>query len=185
MSGNRPCKQACKKNPKPSPAPVALTDADIDRLAKAITKAILDAEQQKAQAADSGRGEAAASRKSIKDVLRVFFWPLKKLKTENSALSLVKLTTSSACWAISMLGYIAAVVLLLSGIPELVTNFSMASVFVAVLRLLFAVAIYLLSRLIKATGLEIERTNNEGLIFGISSFILALIAIIVSMSRGG
>ena len=178
MSRSKPKKQNPKPTPKPNPAPVALTDADIERLTKAITSAIIEAEQQKGKTADS---VSPPKRKSIKDILRVFFYPIRKLKTENSALSLVRSVTSIVCWCIAGLGYIIAIVLFLKGIYELISNFSAAFIFVALLDLLFAAVIWLLSRLMAATACEMEKTNSETLIFGIASFILAIIAIVVSM----
>lgn len=178
------CKQKkAKQKPSapPSPAPVALSDADIERLTKAITSAIMEAEQQKIKTADS---VSSPKRKSIKDILRVFFCPLHKLKTENSALSLVKITTFMVCWFTSKVGYAVAVIMFLFGILGLILDFSVASIFVRLIQVLSAAAIWLLSRLIEATGLEIEKTNSETLIFGIASFILAIIAIAVSMLRG-
>lgn len=166
MRKSKPQKSKPKLSLKPIPAPVVLTP---------------EAEQQKTKAVDPRAETSSAPRKSLKNILRVFFCPLRKLKTKNSALSLVKIITSLVCRCISMLGYICAIVMLLKGIFELIRDFSLDSAFTAVFCLLFAAVIWLLSRLIAATGLEIEETNNESLIFGIASFILAIIAIIISM----
>ena len=167
------------KGSAPNPSHTTLTHADIDRLSAAITTAIIVA--QELPTSQETAEEPKHSRKTVKDIFRVFFCPLKKLKIQNSALSLVKIITSFVCIAISKLGYLCAILMVVSGIYDAVKDFNIATVISMSIQLLFATIVWLLSRLIAATGMELEQTNNENLVFGVSAFILAIIAIIVSM----
>lgn len=169
------------------PPRVALSDADINRLSKAITNAIIEADTKKNAESSTTLTAETRPRISIKDVLCVFFCPLNKLKRKNSAsLFLIKTITSSVCGVVSKVGYFCAVVMVSYGVGLLIADFTLENAFVATFLLLLSMVVWLLSRLVAATGIEIEETNNENLIFGISAFILAVISILISLfKRGG
>lgn len=166
-----------------NPSHTTLTDADIDRLSAAITTAIIAA--QEAPKKQETNEPPKRRKTTVKDVLWIFFCPLKKLKLQNSALSLIKLITSVVCRAISVIGYCIAVIMAMGGAVTLLglgtTHLEAIAVTAPVLQILLAIIIWLMSRLIAAAGIEIEQTDNENLVFGVSAFILAIIAIIVSM----
>lgn len=158
-----------------------LTDADISRLSAAITTAIIAAHNPKEEVVEEVKTVPTPQKKSVRDILRVFFCPLKKLKIQNSAVSLVKIVTSVACQAISKIGYVLAVLMVVAGVLALCSTPGLYETSVAVTQIAFAVVIWLMSRLLAATGIEIEQTDNENLVFSVSAFILAIIAIVISM----
>ena len=166
----------------PNPSHTTLTDADIDRLSAAITTAIIAAQEApKPQEVQEAQEPPAPRKKTAKEMFKIFFWPIRKLKVQDSALSLVKIVTSVACQAISKLGYILAIYMVVVGIIEVCENPSLDIILASAMQIAFSVVIWMMSRLLAATGWELEQTNNENLVFGVSAFILAIIAIIVSM----
>ena len=159
-----------------NPSHTTLTDADIDRLSTAITTAIIAAQEP-----TNPQEPPALRKKTVKEMLKIFFWPIRKLKLQDSALSLVKIVTSVACQIISRLGYILAIYMVKVGIEEIHDNPNLDRIITLAIQLAFSATIWMLSRLLAATGWELEQTNNENLVFGVSAFILATIAIVVSM----
>ena len=165
-----------------NPSHTTLTDADIDRFSAAITTAITAAQETpKPQEVQEAQEPPAPRKKTAKEMFKIFFWPIRKLKVQDSALSLVKIVTSVACQAISRVGYVLAILMVVIGVLEICKSPNLNTILTTAIQTAFAIVIWLMSRLLAATGWELEQTNNENLVFGVSAFILAIIAIIVSM----
>lgn len=179
MSKNK-SKQGNSKQNLPQ---VTLSDADLERLGNAIAHAIAKENNKKEESI--GFAEPKNQKMSIKQILGVFFCPLRKLKPKNSALSLVKVITFAVCYIFSKLGYFCAIAVALSGILCLINEPNISAAVTALFQISFAAAMWLLSRLIAAAGMEIEQTQNENIVFGLSAFIISVVAVIMSFAQKG
>lgn len=158
----------------------SLSDTDIDRLTTAITSAILEAERAKACKTHEESNQCSAKKVTL---FQVLFVRLKKLKIQNGAISLVKLTISWLCLIMKWLGYIIAIWLIIKAIYEIITMQTVVAKIYCLISMPFVIAIWLLSRFLGATSIEIEESENPDFVFGISSYFLAIIAIIITFVK--
>lgn len=176
-----------RKRNRSSPQPSSiqsLSDADIERLSNAITKAILDVDRLKNNNATTKEYDPSSrsSRLTLLGIKQVFFGNLKKLKIQNSAVSLVKLITSMTCSIIKWIGYVFAILFFVVCVIEAVISSSIANAIICLSFSQCSIIVWLIARLVGAAGIEIEESNNPDLIFGISSFFLSIIAIVISLN---
>ena len=174
-------KQSNNRSCSSHTAQLILNDSDIEKLKKAVTVAILEAEEHKQNGQTHSSCSMEQPKVTLKEVLRVMIIPVKKLKVENSALSLVKMITAIACWLISRMGYLFSVLFMVESIFDAIKAEQYEALF------LFPVAIilWIISKMIDATGVEIENSENTELIFGVSAFLFAIISLIISLVKKG
>ena len=164
---------------------IVISDKNLEMITRAVTQAILEAEEKKSSMQATCEQIESKSKPDVKQILRFLFLPIKRIKPENSAISLVKITTSLACWLVSKLGYFFAIVLWFVAIVLSFTDPISVATLTYIYALPVGLIIWVMARMIAAAGVEIENSNNQELIFNLSAFLFAIIAIVISLWQNG
>ena len=116
-----------------------------------------------------------------KQLISIFFGKLKNFSSHNGTIALVQVFILPICILIKWCGYILATILLVGAIVTAICEPSLTQIWATSFIILFAIILWLVARLFGIASIEIEKSKKPDVVYGFASFLLAIIAIAISL----
>lgn len=157
-----------------------LSSTDVERIKRAVLEGLVEATKPTEKETPLAV-EPLSFKEKVKVAWRVFRTPTEKLNVENSAMTFVKMIISLICTLAAWGGYLLSIFLFFHTGYSVCVHFSFATILLSLAKIMAAVSIALISKVVEAMGVEIEQSKDNNMIFGVSTFFISLASLIICL----